>query len=199
MSVTRIALGLAAALAVSAAAGCGSSQAVLRPIAGGMPETLRYDQAIFQLAKGRKVQIILFSQTAAPVGEADPDFELVLFELPERQSYGWVKEDNISAYRWVRNNGRDHLWRASDGKARLHVADDKTWLQLNVEATLEPLSVTADPPYVFTADIRCVEDMVAASGIMNRHGDWLLELLGQKPKAPPPRKSKSPIPSPRKK
>ncbi len=187
------------AAGIAAAAGCGSSEAVLRPIAGGRPETIRYDRTIFQLAKGQKVQVILFRQTAAPIGYADPDFELVLFELPERASYGWVKEDNIPAYRWVRKDGRDHLWRASDGKVRLHVADDKTWLQLNVEATLEPLSVTADPPYVFDADIRCVEDMAAANGIMNRYGDWLLELLGQKPKAPPPRKTKSPIPSPRKK
>jgi hypothetical protein len=193
---------LAAAVALTAAAGCGGGQpkAAIRYMTGGPDEAVRYDMAIFQMARGEKIQVLLFSRVAAPVGEADPDFELVLLELPYRSRYGWVKEDDVSAYRWVRQNNRDRLWRAASGQAGMSGIDDSTHIHLDFQTTLEPMPGTPGGPYVFSGKIQCNEDIVQAQGLMNRYGEWLLTLVGKKPKDPPKPAAKPPsAATPRKK
>jgi len=194
-------LTLGAAIALVAAAGCGGAPtATIRYVTGGPDETVDYDLAIFQLARGEKVQIMLFRRTAAPVGEADPDFELVFLELPERARYGWVKEDNVPAYRWVRTNSRDHLWCATAGQAAVRSLSDKEHIHLDFQATMEPMPGTPGGVYVLSGQaIKCTEDIVVAQGLMNRYGEWLLTLVGKKPKEPPKPAAKSPAaPQPKK-
>jgi len=192
---------LVAAMVLLAVAGCaGQPKASIRYVTGGPDETVAYDLAVFQFARGEKVQIMLFRRTAAQIGEADPDFEFVLFELPERPHYGWVKEDNVPAYRWVRDGSRDHLWCASAGLVSLRTSDDKQYLHLDFQATMEPVSGTPGGVYVLSGRVRCTEDIVLAQGLMNRYGDWLLTLVGKKPKEPPKPPAKSPaVPQPKKK
>ena len=185
---------LAAALALAAAAGCGGGQqkASIRYITGGPDEAVKYNMAIFQMARGQKVQVMLFSRTAAPVGEADPDFELVLLELPERDRYGWVKEDGVPAYRWVRHDKHDSLWQATSGQVSMRVADDGSHIHLNFQTTMEPMAGTPGGVYVFSGDLQCTEDIVQAQGLMNRYGEWLFSLVGKKPKEPAPSAAKPP-------
>ena len=191
---------LGAALALAAAAGCaGRPQASVRYVTGGPDEAVVYDLAVFQMVRGQKMQVMLFRRTAAPVGEADPDFEFVLLELPDRAHYGWVKEDNVPAYRWVRQSSRDHLWQATAGQASVQSPDDKEHIHLDFQATMEPLAGTAGGVYVLSGQVRCAEDIVLAQGLMNRYGDWLLTLVGRKPpEGPkPPAKTSAPA-APRK-
>jgi hypothetical protein len=190
---------LGAAMALAAAAGCaGRPQASIRYVTGGPDETVRYDLAVFQLARGQKMQVMLFRRTAAPIGEADPDFEFVLLELPERAHYGWVKEDNVPAYRWVRQNSRDHLWQASAGQASMQGPDDKEYVRLDFQATMEPLGGTPGGVYVLSGQVRCTEDIVLAQGLMNRYGEWLLTLVGKKPPEGPQPPAKAPAAAPKK-
>ncbi|MBM4017484.1 MAG: hypothetical protein FJ288_04005 [Planctomycetes bacterium] len=188
-------LAAAAALVLAALAGCGRPQATVRYMAGGPDEAVTYDAAVFQLARGNRVQFFLFRRTAAPVGEADPDHEIVLLELPERSTYGWVKDDNVPAYRWVRRQGRDLVWRGTSGQARMRAADAKQHMHLDFQATLEPLERTPGGAYVLQGGLRFSEDIVLAQGLMNRYGQWLLGLVGKKPPEPPPAPAKPPAPS----
>jgi len=190
---TRAAVWTLAAVAL-AAAGCGRPQATIRYVAGGPDETVTYSSTTYQLARGQKVQVVLFRRTAAPIGEADPDFEYVFFELPERARSGWVKEDNMPVYRWVREGHRDQVWAGTTGQARQTSGDSKQHLHLDFQVTMEPVAGTTGPygsglnkdgAYLMTGNIKCAEDMVMTQGLINKYGDWLLSLLGQKPQAPP--------------
>jgi hypothetical protein len=184
---------LAAAIALTAAAGCGSQpRASVRYMTGGPDETVKYDMAIFQMARGEKMQILLFRRTAAPVGEADPDFEFVLLELPQRSRYGWVKEDNVPAYRWVRQNSRDHLWQATAGQMSMRGIDDNRHIHVDFQATMEPIAGTPGGAYVFSGSVQCNDDIVQAQGLMNRYGQWMLTLVGKLPKEPPNPPAKPP-------
>lgn len=93
-----------------------------------------WDCATFRLARGGRVQIILFralgeraaeagaaqsladesagadasAEGAAPAAPAMPDsFEYLYFELPERPHSGWIRRDRLPAWRWVRLAGPD--------------------------------------------------------------------------------------------
>jgi hypothetical protein len=185
---------LAAAVTLAAAAGCGGGQpkAAIRYMTGGPDEAVRYDLAVFQMARGEKIQVLLFSRVAAPIGEADPDFELVLLELPHKSRYGWVKEDGVCAYRWVRQNNHDSLWRAASGQASMRGIDDSDHIHLDFQTTMEPMPGTAGGEYVFSGKVQCNEDIVQSQGLMNRYGEWLLTLVGKKPKEPPKPPAKPP-------
>jgi hypothetical protein len=182
-----------AAVAAMAAAGCSKPQAKIRYMTGGADETVTYDMALFQLAKGSRVQIILYRRTAAPVGEADPDFEYTFFELPERPHYGWVKDDNVPAYRWVRQDGRDRLWRGTSGQVNLSPGGGGQHMHFDFQVTMEPLDGTSGGVYVLGGAAKCTEDLVASQGLINRYGDWLLSLLGQAPKSPAGPKVRLPL------
>ncbi|MCX5683092.1 MAG: hypothetical protein NT049_05330, partial [Planctomycetota bacterium] len=184
---------LAAVVALAAAAGCGGPpKAAIRYMTGGPDETVKYDLAIYQMARGEKMQVFLFRRTAAPVGEADPDFELVLLELPHRDRYGWVKEDDVQAYRWIRQNSHDSLWRATSGQVSMHESADDSHIHLDFQTTMEPILSTPGGAYVFSGNVQCNEDIIQAQGLKNRYGDWLLTLVGKKPTEPPKPPAKSP-------
>jgi hypothetical protein len=187
-----------AMLAVGLAAGCAKPQATLRYATGGLEEDVTYDMAVFQLARDRKIQVILFRRTAAPIGEADPDFEYVFFEVPERDRFGWLKEDRVPAYRWVRQNSEDRLWVGTAGQIREEFWQRKRSLHFDFQTTMEPVAGTPGGAYVLAGHIRCTEDMVLTQGLINRYGDWLLTLLGQKPPpaAGPKPKAKAAAPAP---
>lgn len=196
----RWTLVLGAAITLVAAAGCGQPRASIKYMTGGPDETVNYDMAVFQMVRGAKVQVFLFRRTAAPIGEADPDFEIVLLELPERSRYGWVKEDNVPAYRWVRQNSRDNLWQATSGQVSMRNSTDTQHMHLDFQTTMEPMPGTPGGVYVFCGQVRFAEDIVQAQGLMNRYGDWMLSLLGKKPKEPPKPPAKPPVsPQPTKK
>jgi len=182
-AMTKAAAWLLAALAL-AAAGCGRPQATVRYVAGGSDETVFYDSATYQMARGQKIQVILFRRMAAPIGEADPDFEYVFFELPQRLRVGWVREDAMPVYRWVREDHHDRLWAGTSGQARETPGDSAQHLHLDFQVTMEPLAGTPGGSYLLTGHIKCTEDMILTQGMINKYGDWLLNLLGQKPKAP---------------
>jgi hypothetical protein len=187
-------LAAAAALALLAAAGCSRPQVAVHYMTSGPDETVGYDLAVFQIARGPKVQIFLFRKTAAPIGEGDPDFELAFFELPEKDRYGWVKDDNVPAYRWVRHESRDHVWRGTTGQASMRSVDDKEHLHFDFQTTMEPMPGTPGGVYVLSGrDVRCTEDIVQAQGLWNRYGDWLLGLVGRKPTAPLPPAARPPL------
>jgi len=194
----------AAVLAIAVLAGCGGPQASVRYVTGGPDETVAYDMAVFQVARGGKTQIFLFRKTAAPVGVADHDFELTFFELPEKPRYGWVKEDNVPTYRWVRQESRDHLWRGTAGQVGIRGIDDLAHIHFDFQTTMEPIAGTPGGVYVLSGHVRCTQDIVQAQGLWNRYGDWLLSLVGTKPKEPPrppgrtPAPFKKPAKSPRK-
>ena len=165
-------------------AGCGRPSAKIRYVTGGPDETVSYDSGTFQRARSHKVQVVLFRRTAAPIGEADPDFEYVFFELPDRPHYGWLKEDRIPAYRWVRQGGHDRIWLATAGQVRLTLLDRS--LRLDFRTTMEPVAGTPGGAYVLTAVVRCPEDLIRTQGLINRYGQWLQSLLAAPPPAPPP-------------
>lgn len=175
----------AAVLAVAVLAGCGGPQASVHYMTGGPDETVGYDMAVFQVARGGKNQIFLFRKTAAPVGVADHDFELTFFEVPEKSHYGWVKEDNVPAYRWVRQEGRDHLWRGTAGQVGIRGIDDLAHIHFDFQTTMEPITGTPGGVYVLSGHVQCTQDIVQAQGLWNRYGDWLLSLVGIKPQEPP--------------
>jgi len=181
-SPRALALAIAAALAsLAVTAGCGGPEARIRYLAGGPDDTVRYDTATFQLARDDKVQVVLFRRTAAPIGTADPDFEYVILELPERRRYGWLAEDRVPAYRWVRQGGRDYVWLATAGQVALRLADDKTRLRLDFRMTMEPVCGTAGSPYVLQGNIQVAEDVFRTQSLINHYGPWLASVLNPKP------------------
>ena len=179
-------------MAALGAAGCGQPHANIQYMTGGPDENILYDSTTFQLAKDQRIQIVLFRRTAAPIGTADADFEFVFFELPERDRYGWLKEDHVPAYRWVRESGKDHLWQGVTGQVSLWAGDFKQHIHFDFRVTMEPLAETGGGAYVLSGSLRAVEDMVTTQGLLNRYGDWLLSLLGQTPKEPAGPKLKLP-------
>ncbi|MCX5648592.1 MAG: hypothetical protein NTX40_05775 [Planctomycetota bacterium] len=177
---------LALALAF-AAPGCGPS-ARISSAAGGKDQSVSYASATFQLARGHLVQIILFRRTPAPFGDADPDFEYVFFQVPERNRFGWVREDNLPVYRWVRENGKDQLWQgtAGEGHIRFGVLSDKGHIHFDFHVTMSPIHETPGSVYVFSGDVKCTEDLPRTQGLLNRYGEWLSRILATKPADEPP-------------
>ena len=185
--LTRPAILLAlAALPLVLLAGCGRPTARIRYVTGGPDETVSYDSATFQLARGRKVQVVLFRRTAAPIGEADPDFEYLFLELPEQPHYGWLKADRIPAYRWVRHDGHDRIWLGAAGQVRMALADSKQHMHLDCRTTMEPLPGTPGGAYVLAARLACPEDPIRTQSLINRYGQWLQSLLASPPPAENP-------------
>jgi len=180
MNLRTLALLLGALL--FSAVGCAPS-ARISSAAGGKDQTVSYASATFQLARGHLVQIILFRRTPAPFGNADPDFEYVFFQVPERDRFGWVREDNLPIYRWVRQGGRDSLWQgtAGEGTLRFGILSDKGHVHFAFHVTMAPIHNTAGGVYIFSGDVKCDEDIVRTQGFMNRYGDWLSRLLATKP------------------
>jgi len=172
---------LAAAVAAIGAAGCGKPHATIRYATGGPDEQVRYDSATFQLARQRKVQIILFRRTAAPIGEADPDFEYLFFQLPERARYGWLRDDGVPAYRWVRQGGQDRVWLGTAGQVRLRMRDSKQRMHFDFRATMEPVAGTPGGAYVLAGNPKVVEDTVKTQSLINRYGEWLASIVNPKP------------------
>ena len=177
--------GLAAAMLLIAAGGCGWPQATIRYVGGGPDETVHYDLTVYQLAKDVKVQVVLYHRTAAPVGDADPDFEYVFFELPEQAEFSWIKDDGVPMYRWVRQNGRNTVWRGTSGRSRVMPSIDKTHMHFIFQVTMEPVAGTPGGAYVLNGDVRCAEDMIATQSLIRRYGEWLMTILGEPPKPPP--------------
>jgi len=169
-------------LASTLASGCGPS-ARISSAAGGKDQTVSYESATFQLARGRLVQVVLFRRTPAPFGDPDPDFEYVFFQVPERKRFGWVREDNLPVYRWVRENGKDRLWQgtAGEGSIRFGILSDKGHIHFHFHVTLSPIHDTAGGAYVFSGAVKCAEDLPRTQGLMNRYGEWLERILASKP------------------
>jgi len=178
---------VAAALSVLGTAGCGKPRATIRYATGGPTEVVHYDSATFQLARGRKVQIILFRRAAAPVGEADPDFEYLFFELPERGQYGWLRDDRVPMYRWVRQRGQDHVWLGVAGQVRMRMRDSKQHMHFDFRVTMEPVAGTHGAAYVLAGTTRVVEDAVETQSLINRYGEWLSSIVNPKPTQEEPR------------
>jgi len=159
-------------LALSAV-GCGRPEAVIRYTTGGTDEAVRYDSATFQLARGDRVQIVFFRRKAAPIGTADADFEYVFLELPEKRRYGWLREDGVPAYRWVRAGGEDHVWLATAGQVRMRFADSGTRLRFDFRMTMEPVRGTPGAAYVLEGDVKVLEDTFRTQSLITRYGPWL--------------------------
>jgi len=167
-----LALGLAAV-----AAGCGQPQVHIRYAAGKPDETVAYDTATYQFARDSKVQIILFRRTAAPIGEADPGCEMVDLELPEQAKYGWLKDDKVPVYRWIRQYGHDTVWQGTAGQATLWFGDERRHAHLKLRMTLEPVGSTEDGGQIMSGRVKCSEDAVRTQGLINRYGPWLESLI----------------------
>jgi len=164
------------------APGCGPS-ARISSAAGGKDQTVSYESATFQLARGHLVQVVLFRRTPAPFGDPDPDFEYVFFQVPEDNRFGWVREDNLPVYRWVRENGKDQLWQgtAGEGGIRFGILTGKGHIHFQFHVTLSPIHGTAGGVYVFSGNVKCTEDLPRTQGLMNRYGEWLERILATKP------------------
>ncbi|HUX00405.1 MAG TPA: hypothetical protein VMY35_05430 [Phycisphaerae bacterium] len=160
------------------ACGCGPS-ARISSAAGGRDREVSYDSATFQLARGHLVQIILYRRTAAPFGDPDPDFEYVFFQVPEASQFGWLREDNLPIYRWVREGGRDQLWQgtAGEGHIRFGLASGRSRIHFDFHITMVPLRDTGGSVYVYSGDVKCSEDLARTQGLMNRYGEWLARLI----------------------
>jgi len=171
----------ASAVAAIGAAGCGKPHAAIRYATGGPDEQVLYDSATFQLARRQKVQIILFRRTAAPIGEADPDFEYLFFELPERARYGWLRADHVPAYRWVRQGGQNRIWLGTAGQVQLRMRDSKQHMYFRFRVTMEPVAGTPGGAYVLAGNPKVVEDTVNTQSLINRYGEWLASIVNPKP------------------
>jgi hypothetical protein len=172
---------IAAALAL-AAAGCGRPEAVIRYTTGGPDEAVRYDAAVFQLAREDKVQIVFFRRKAAPIGTADPDFEYVFLELPEKKRYGWLRADRVPAYRWVHSGGADHVWLATAGQVKMRFADAKSHIHFDFRMTMEPVRGTAGAPYILEGDVKVIEDAFRTQTLITRYGPWLVRVVNPETK-----------------
>ena len=175
------ALLVAAALAALAAAGCGNPYVTIQYATGGPDERVDYDSATFQLARGHKVQIILFRRTAANGGEAEPDFEYLFLELPERSRYGWLRDDRVPAYRWVRQGGQDRVWLGTAGQVRLRMRDSKQRMHFDFRVTMEPVAGTPGGAYVLAGKPKVIEDAVKTQSLINRYGEWLSSIVNPEP------------------
>jgi len=163
--------------------GCARPEAVIRYTTGGPDEAVRYDAATFQLARDDQVQIVFFRRKAAPIGTAEADFEYVFLELPEKKRYGWLREDGVPAYRWVRAGGKDHVWLATAGQVRMRFADSKTHLHFDFRMTMEPVRGTPGAAYVLEGDVKVLEDTFRTQSLITRYGPWLGRIVN--PEAPP--------------
>lgn len=171
----------AGAVAALGATGCGEPHVTVRYATGGPDEQVRYDSATFQLARQRKVQIILFRHAAGPVGEAGPEFEYLFFEVPERKQYGWLRDDRVPAYRWVRQGGQDRVWLGIAGQVRLSMRDAKQRMHFDFRVTMEPVAGTPGGAYVLAGRPNVVEDAVKTQTLINRYGEWLSSIVNPKP------------------
>jgi hypothetical protein len=179
-------LALMAVGVLTLASGCGGKpQATIRYLAGHSDAETTYDLAIYQLARDQKIQVILYHRVAAPVGTADPDFEYVFFEVPQTESYGWLREDNVPAYRWVHENGKNLVWRGTAGQIKERMSLDETSMRLWFEVTMEPAAGMNGMPHILSGSIGMDEDIITAQGLMNRYDEWLRAILGEKPRTVP--------------
>jgi len=64
-------------------------------------------------------------------GEADPDFDYVYFELPERKRFGWVRRE-----------GRDQVWLSASGEARMKFGNYKQRVHFEFHVTMVPVGET---------------------------------------------------------
>jgi len=183
MQRTRLAPMLTAAALALLAAGCGRPEAVIRYTTGGPDEVVRYDSATFQLARGDRVQIVLFRRKAAPIGTADPDFEYVFLELPEKKRYGWLRADRVPAYRWVHAAGEDHVWLATAGQVRMRFADAKQHVHLDVRMTMEPVRGTPGAAYILEGNVKVLGDTFRTQTLVTRYGPWLARVVNPEAEA----------------
>ena len=175
---------MAAALLAGAGAGCAAPQATVRCDSGGPAETVVYGVARYQYARGPKVQVVLVRRPVAPAGEPEADFEYVYFELPDQDRYGWLAEDKVPVYRWLREGGRDTVWLGTAGEVREWTFGGRETMGLAFRVTFDPL-VGDGRPHVFSGHLVMKEDVIATQGAINRYGVQLMALLGQKPRAAP--------------
>jgi len=175
---------LAAAVSL-ALAGCGTPEAALRDEADGAEEPVWYETAIFALARGGKIRIVLFRQmgTAGAPGEAD--FEYVFLDLPEKRRYGWLRDDRVPAYRWTHTLGQDRIWLGTMGHVSLRFFDNKQRLRLDLEMTMRPVGETAGRPYVYEAEMWVTEEVVRTQELIDRYGARLAALVEQAESAAP--------------
>jgi hypothetical protein len=182
----RLAAEVLAAMAL-AVAGCQpgrpAGQGFVREAAGQPDVPLRYPSATYQLARGGRVHMVLFRRLA---GEAEPsagpdagDFEYVFLDLPERPHYGWVREDAVPAWRWVRQGGRDRVWHAASGRAALGFSPDKASIQARIEATLVPLVPPEGPVEILKGGAVLREDVRRTQGLLNKYGGPLHALVAE--------------------
>jgi hypothetical protein len=169
------------ALAIATAAGCGPPEATVRQALSGAETTVTYDTATFQLARGARVQFVLFRRVGAPLGTADPDFEFVYLELPERARYGWLRQDDVPVRRWVHEDGVDHVWRGTAGRAALDFARAKRVAELDFRVTLEPAGPTSGGILTYGGDVRFAEDVLRTQGLLNQYAERLDRLLERAP------------------
>ncbi len=175
---------VAAAVTSVLAAGCGRPRATILSATGAPDAEITYDSATFQLARGERVQIVFFRRVPAPLGEADPDHEIVVIELPERSVYGWVREDHVQAWRWVHARGpdgrmEDRLWHLASGEAEMDFEDLGLVLDFECHATLVPIGETGGGVWVFEANLEVREDAARTQGLLNRYGEWLRSLVAE--------------------
>jgi len=173
--VLLVGLGVAAGVA----GGCATSKVAIRHAAGEADEALRYDSITYQKARDQKIQIVLFHRMAAPLGEGDPDFEYVFLEFPESATYGWLKEDKVPIYRWVRQGKKDTIWQGTSGQVTLHFAPGDDHVHAEFHMTMEVVRGEGDS-LVMTGNIVCPENSARTQGLVNRYGGWLETMLGMK-------------------
>ena len=160
-------------------AGCAQSQVTIRHAGGEADETPKYDVMTYQKARDHKIQIVLFQRLAAPLGEADPDFEYVFLEFPEAATYGWLKEDKVPIYRWVRQGKKDTIWQGTSGQVTLHFAPGDEHVHAEFHMTMEVVRGEGDSQ-VMTGTVVCPENAVRTQGLINHYGGWMESLLGMK-------------------
>jgi hypothetical protein len=170
-------LAMAAALA-GVGCGGGAQQATVRYDMGGPEEITVYSTVAYQYAKGEKVQVVMVRRPVAPAGTPEADFEYVYFELPNRDRYGWLAEDKVPVYRWVREAGRDTVWLGMAGNVRESTFGGRETMGFHFEVTMDPL-VGDGRPHVFSGAVQMKENVVAVQGFINHYGLQLMALLGQ--------------------
>jgi hypothetical protein len=195
-----LATGLAAALVAGAACWPGRSGGLFGPTrdAGGQAgQTLRYQSATYQLARGGRIHVVLLRRLGGEVAPGDSprsaeasagpdadDFEYVFFDLPERSHYGWVRQDDLPAWRWVRLAGRDRVWHAVAGHVALRFAPDKATAQAQLDVTLEPRVPRGGAPDTLNGRVALREDVLRTQGLVNEYGGRLATLLAAEPGHP---------------
>lgn len=180
ITIAAIAAALVGAIALGG--GCGRPRATIEHVTGGRQETVEYDLAAFQLVRGHKVQVVMFRRAAAPVGQADADFEYLFMEIPEKATYGWLRADDVPAYRWVHKGGKDRVWLATAGQIEMRKGDGGRHIHLDFRATMEPVAGTGGGAYVIGGDVKMIEDPVRTQSLITRYGAWLGSIL--KPTGP---------------